>query len=97
MELLNLLRPTENEQWVDKYQKQITQMIRVKLEKLGAPQITDTQIAQYLGEMRELAQCQFRSEVEKKGELEKMYSTLTHLYKAFKMERTATSSVCLAV
>ncbi len=72
-------------------------MIRNKLEKLGAPQISDRQIAQFLGEMRQLAQCKGRSEAEKKGELEKMYSTLTHLYKAFKMESTATSSVSLAV
>jgi hypothetical protein len=94
MELLKLLLATGKEEWDE---KQITQMIRDKLEKIGAPQITESQIAQFVGEMRELAQCKVRSEAEKKGELEKMYSTLTHLYKAFKMESAAVSSITLAV
>ena len=45
MELLKLLIATGNEECDKKHKKQITQMIRHKLEKLGAPQITDSQIA----------------------------------------------------
>ena len=69
-------------------------MIRHKLERMGAPHIRDEEISCFLGEMRELRR---KTDGDKKGELEKMYSTLTHLYKAFKMERTATSSVSLAI
>jgi hypothetical protein len=57
MELLKLLLATGNEEWDEKHKKTITEMIRHKLEKLGAPQITNTQIAQFLEEMRELAKC----------------------------------------
>ena len=44
MELLKLLLVTGNEEWDEKHRKQITQMIRHKLEKLGSPQISDRQI-----------------------------------------------------
>jgi DNA repair protein RadC len=45
MELLKLLLATGNEDWDEKHKKEIAQMIRHKLEKLGAPQITDREIA----------------------------------------------------
>jgi len=67
MELLQLLLATGKEECDEGHKKQITEMIREKLEKLGAPQITESQIAEFVGEMRELGECKVRSEAEKKG------------------------------